>query len=647
MSARDTALALALFLGTLAAYAGVSGHDFVGYDDPIYVTDNQIVQRGLTGEGLRWAFTATHASNWHPLTWLTHMLDVQLFGLDAGRHHLVSVALHAVNALLLFLFLRTTTRRTWPSFLAAALFAWHPLRVESVAWVAERKDVLAGLFWMLTLSAWVRYARRPAAGTYLVVLASFALGLLAKPMLVTLPFVLLLLDHWPLRRAERGLGRLVREKLPLFALAALSCVVTLIVQRRGGAVAPLDEIDLALRAQNALAALGTYLLQTVWPAGLACFYPHPALVADEPRTALLLPALASGVVLVVLAVLAVRAARRRPYLLVGLLWTLGTLVPVIGLVQVGLQSHADRYTYLPLIGVALALAFGTAELARARPGRPAWRRGVVGVAAAALAACLALTLRQVETWRDSFALWERALAVTDRNWIAHANLGQVLVDQEEYERAVDELRAAVLVLPHYTDGHNNLGLALLHAGRPAEAEASLERALVIDPDHPEARNNLGIAKLRLERPEEALREFRGAVERAPEYTSALVNLGLLLSQTGADAESVRHLQRAWELEPGLVAAGQGLAWLLATSRDDAVRDGARAVRVVAECLAASAVPSPGLLETAAAAYAAADRFPEALRAQRAALARVPPAARAEARERLRLYENGRAYGKTP
>ena len=304
--------ALLLVVPIFLVYARTAGFDFVNYDDPNYVTDNQIVQRGLTGEGLRWAFTATHASNWHPLTWLTHMLDVQLFGLDAGRHHLVSVALHAVNALLLFLFLRTTTRRTWPSFLAAALFAWHPLRVESVAWVAERKDVLAGLFWMLTLSAWVRYARRPAAGTYLVVLASFALGLLAKPMLVTLPFVLLLLDHWPLRRAERGLGRLVREKLPLFALAALSCVVTLIVQRRGGAVAPLDEIDLALRAQNAVAAVGTYLLQTLWPTGLACFYPHPGLVADDPRTTLWLPALASGVVLAILAVLAVRAARHRP-----------------------------------------------------------------------------------------------------------------------------------------------------------------------------------------------------------------------------------------------------------------------------------------------------------------------------------------------
>jgi hypothetical protein len=425
--ARALALAALLFAVVLALYARTRTFEFLNYDDDVYVTRNAMVRQGLTLASARWAFTSAAAANWHPLTWLSHMLDVELFGLDPGAHHLTSVALHAVNAALLLLALCASTRALWPSAFCAAFFALHPLRVESVAWIAERKDVLAGTFWMLTWLAYERYARRGGRLRYGLVVVCFGLGLMAKPMLVTLPFVLLLLDVWPLGRWKpggprsprpslaptsslpslapthpgmsgetRGVARgfhLVREKTPLFLLAAASALVTARVQRAGGAVGPLDAIDLAARIANALESYASYLANTLWPSGLIVFRPHPALSANASPWSLTTAA-AAGLI-AALSALAFAVRRRVPGVLVGWLWFLGTLVPVIGLVQVGLQAWADRYSYLPSIGLAIALVWGALPFFGA-PGRR--RIALAPAALAVLAACSLATWGQIGTW---------------------------------------------------------------------------------------------------------------------------------------------------------------------------------------------------------------------------------------------------------
>lgn len=554
--AKELAIGAALAALTLAAYSGVLSNGFVDYDDQAYVTQNRHVLAGITWEGVRWAFTTGHAANWHPLTWLSHMLDCELFGLDAGGHHAVSLVLHLITTLLLFrLFLRMTAA-PWPSAFVAAVFALHPLHVESVAWAAERKDVLAALFWILTTLAYVRWVEKPRVWRYVLVLGLFALGLLSKPMLVSLPFVLLLLDVWPLRRigpplgerrGGRSLARLVLEKIPLFALAATSATITYFVQRATDTMSLGEKISMGLRVQNALVAYARYLVKAIFPSGLIVHYPHRAEAYPDAWVAC-----AASLVAAVTAWTLFRW-RRQPWLAVGWLWFLGTLVPVIGLVQVGSQAIADRYTYVPMIGLSAAIAFAVAELCRtSRGGR--WAVGILFGLAVAL--WTGQTRRQVGYWKDDEALFGHAVEVMPDNYLAHGMLADFYLEQGRLERAVEEYQAALRLWPSYAQGHNNVGTLLEQLGRPEEAVASYQTALHWWPECPEAHNNLGRMLAAEGKTDEAIAHYRAGLRGNPEMADAHVNLGVALQAKGAVDEAIQHFERGLQLNPGLSSAAE-------------------------------------------------------------------------------------------
>jgi len=496
-AARAQALALATLLAlVLALYGRTARHGFVAYDDPLYVSENPVVARGLTWDGARWAL-GFRAGNWHPLTWLSHMLDVQLFGLEPGPHHLVSAGLHALNAALLFVLVRRLTGAGWSALLAAALFALHPLRVESVAWASERKDVLSGAFWMLTLLAYERHARRGGAGRYALVCACLALGLAAKSMLVTLPLVMLLLDAWPLGRLEPGRRReVLREKLPFLALPLLAGSATLWIQQHEGAVGSLSSLSLAERASNACLSYWIYVLKTLVPTGLACFVPHPVAVTPRPELTRVLfwPGIFALVALVAVSVLAFQARRARPHLWLGWSWYLIAAAPVIGFVQVGQQAYADRYTYLPAIGLVLALALELRALAARRPRlRPALVAGCL----AAMLGLVPLTARQIDTWRDSRTLFTHALDVTERNYLAATFLGQVERRKGELEAARKHLEQALDYDKYHVPAMLELGLTLAELGDANGARKLLKRTLRHDPDNAVAQRALAEVERRI------------------------------------------------------------------------------------------------------------------------------------------------------
>ncbi len=551
----DLWIAILLFLATLAVYVHVLGFGFVNFDDPDYVSANPHVRQGLTGAAVVWAFTSAEAANWFPLTRLSHILDWQLFGSRSGLHHLTSVLFHALAAVLLFVFLKRATRARWPSAFVAFLFALHPLHVESVAWVAERKDVLCAFFWFLALWGYVRYAERPSRGRYLLVVAAFCLGLMSKPMIVTLPFLLLLLDVWPLRRFERW--KAVREKIPLFALAAAGAAITFLTQRSSGAVEAFSVHPLGLRIENALVSYVAYVAKMFWPTRLAVFYPYPRVV---PAWEAALAALAIASV----SVLVVRSFRARPYLAVGWFWFLGTLLPVIGLVQVGAQARADRYTYVPLVGLSIMLAWGAADALRHWPHmKPA-----VAVLAAASCSCLALaTLAQTGYWRNSEQLFEHALAVTERNDVAEHNLGSALLDSpERLPDAIAHLQAALRINPASAKTRTDLASALSRTpGRLPEAVAEYEEALRTNPDSPIPHNNLGntLSKMPGRLPD-AIREYRAALRIAPDYAEAHNNLGSALAQIpGGLPEAIREFETALRIAPDYAAAHDNFGSALA------------------------------------------------------------------------------------
>ena len=578
---RNLVICLLLIVATVLAYGRVVGYEFTNFDDPDYVTANQVVQDGLTVDGVVWAWTTGHSANWHPLTWLSHMLDCQLFGLNPAGHHLSSILLHAVNALLVFFVLRALTRLVWPSAFAAALFALHPLHVESVAWVAERKDVLSALFGLLALWAYVAYARGGGRGRYLLVLALLALGLMAKPMLVTLPCVFLLLDFWPLgrlrrRRADgidpgralngvaaeaprcpqRSLGFLLVEKIPLLGLSAGSSVVTFLVQRSAGAMKNPDSFSLALRCANAAVSYVRYIGKMFWPADLGLIYPHPNMPGGEPWVAGQI--VGAALVLALISAVTLGAVRRR-YLLVGWLWFLGTLVPVIGLVQVGGQAMADRYTYLPLLGLFIMIAFGAADLVERRPS---YRVTAIAAAAAVLVACGAGTWFQAHHWRNWRSLYEHALAVAPNAVIVHYNMGTKLQQDGEQELAKFHLRRAISLNPEHVDARNNLGVALVAEGKIDEAIEHYRKALEVIPDHPGTHCNWGIALAGRGQSAEAAQHYLKALAAAPDFVPAHLNYGTLLFAAGKIDEAIDHYAAALRTSPkhpgALTNMGQAL-----------------------------------------------------------------------------------------
>jgi protein O-mannosyl-transferase len=660
-------ICLVLVVGTLAVYRPVTRHEFVNYDDTDYVTQNAFVQAGLSAKSIAWAWRSEVARNWHPVTMFSHMLDCQLFGMRPGWHHFTSLLLHAANSLLLFLLLKRLTGAVWRSALVAALFAFHPLHVESVAWVAERKDVLSTFFFLLTLWAYAAYARRatvhspqsvagspkvegrgPKAGIrtaaasqdasrftfrfsrikspwffYALALLWFALGLMSKPMLVTLPFVLLLLDYCPLKRLGNPEGRvrnrpapsgvrdpgasiffLVLEKLPFFLLTAASCVVTFLVQQKGGAVLDVSNFPPGQRIANALMSYVRYLGKMIWPEHLAALYlrkaPWPAWEVG----------LASAFLLAV-TVAAVRFARRRPYLAVGWFWYLGTLVPVIGLVQVGMQSLADRYTYIPMIGLFIILAWGGWELASC------WRVPVAvpaTVAGLALIACTVLTRAQLPYWQNSERLFQRMIAVTAGNYMAHYNLGNLYGREDKLTEAVQQYEAALRAEPNYAEAENNLGTVLLRlrrfdeaiahhgaaarlrpeylylfnlanayadVGKPSEAMAQYQQALRLDPNASAAHHNLGLVLQGQGRNQEAMAEFRAALQLQPDYESAEHNLANRLADAGRFDEAIAHYLTAIRLDPKHAESynGLGICYAMQGKMPEAERQFREAIRL--------------------------------------------------------------------
>jgi tetratricopeptide (TPR) repeat protein len=557
-------LAVALFVLTWLLFARSLGHDFVNYDDPDYVTANPHVRAGLSGEGLRWALTAGHASNWHPLTWVSHQSDATFFGDRPRGHHATSVTWHALTAALAFLALRRLTGACWTSAFCAALFAWHPLRVESVSWVAERKDVLSGFWWWAVLWLYAGYVERRRAGgggaaaRYALALAAFALGLMAKPMLVTLPCVLLLLEVWPLRRvavpgpAPAGVATAIGswravllEKVPFFALAAASAWVTYQVQQAGGSVSA--ALGLGDRLGNAVIAVVRYLGKFVAPVDLAVLYPHPGSWPGRQVIAAL-------VVIAVLSAVAAWQLRRRPWIAIGWCWFLGTLVPVIGIVQVGLQAMADRYTYLTLFGVQVALLWTVRDLVTSAGAR----RLAAATGGAVLAALAALTWRQQGVWRDSDTLFTHALAVTERNYVAHDNRGLHRFKQGRNDEALADYRAALAINPAYLNANNNLGHALAQLGRPAEAVPYYRRALQAQPAQVEVRNNLANALSDTGQLAEAMEHYAFVLARDPNHANALNGSGVVLAMQGRPAEAKARIERSLQVAPGNASAHHNL-----------------------------------------------------------------------------------------
>lgn len=544
------AMCAALVLMTFAVFGAALSFGFVDYDDPVYVYDAPQIKSGLTAAGVKWAFTQTHAGNWHPLTSISHMLDCEMYGLRASRHHLTNLVLHAATAVLLFLVLRSMTGTLWRSAVVAAVFAIHPLRVESVVWISERKDVLSGLLFMLTLAAYLRYARAPGLSRYAVVAVAFACALMAKQTVVTLPFVLLLVDFWPLRRfgtvattqLRPTLTRAILEKIPLLFLSAGASAATVLAQRV--TIATVEGLPFVWRLENAIVTCVIYLWQMIWPANLAAFYPHP-----NGTVPLWLVASTAAFVLVVSAAAFMRR-EKLPELFTGWFWYLVLLVPVIGIVQVGGQAHADRYTYLPHIGIYVAAVW---LLARVLGTSRIHRAVAVAAAGVAIAALMWLARTQTTFWRDSETLWRRALAVTSGNEVAHNGLGWVLLGRGQLDEAIAHFEAATRAHPSYVEAQNNLAAALTKKGRFADAIERLEKLLATQPHQTDARYNLGNAYVASGRLDEAIAEYERTLAANPRHSGARYNLGNVYLQRGQFDAAIREFQNALALRPDYAA----------------------------------------------------------------------------------------------
>ncbi len=686
LTRRDGLVCLLLAAATLAIFWPLNKSLFLDYDDNMYILENVHVRSGLSWNNVAWAFTTGYAANWHPLTWISHMIDCQLYGLDAGNHHQTNLLFHVANTLLLFCLLRVMTGTFWRSLLVAAFFAWHPTHVESVAWIAERKDVLSTFFWALTVWAYVAYVRRPGTMRYGLILVLYALGLMSKPMLVTLPCVLLRLDFWPLRRAAQssepdaapaGLTtwpRLVMEKVPLFAMSLASSVVTYCVQKAGGA-SSLHQLPAGGRIANALVSYARYLGKVFWPTHLAVLYP---IKEHWP----LGQTIGAGLILLVVTIAAIRLARQRPYLIVGWLWFLGMLVPVIGLVQVGETSIADRYLYLPAVGIFIGAVWLIAELRNAWPEDCKWT--VMPLAAVALAGCLLGSGMQVYYWRDSVALFQHTLAVTTANPVAAFDLGQILSSAGKVKEAAPYYLEELRWKPDDDRAYNNLGLCLAMQGQFTEATNYYAQSLKLNPtpdyaasthfnyslaltalgdvdgaivqnleslrlapDRPQEQYAAGLLLADKGRFEEAKTHLSTAVKLKPDLAEAQVKLGFVLTQLGESSEAVGHFQQALQLNPDSVEALNNLAWIRAANARPELRDGAESVRLAQHACELTGNAQPALLGTLAAAYAEAGQFAEAQatakKASELAVANGQSDLAARNQRLLEIYQSNRPY----
>jgi tetratricopeptide (TPR) repeat protein len=681
---RVPAVCLVLATITLAVFGQTTGFGFVNYDDDSYVYGNPVVKRGLTLKGAVWALTYGEIGHWHPLTWLTHMADCQAYGLWAGGHHLTNIVLHAAAVVLLFLALREMTGSLWRSAFVAGVFGIHPLRAESVAWVAERKDVLSGVFFMLTLWAYGRYARQPSRWRYAAVAVAYALGLLSKNTLVTLPFVLLLLDWWPLHRVTLdGAGngkvgaarfvapfwRLIKEKIPLFLLSVGSCLATFLVPEK---LLDTDRIPFPERIGNAVVSYGVYLRQMVFPAGLAVPYVNPPNGLPFWKVALAIVLLAA----ISISVLACR--KRRPYLLVGWLWYLGMLVPTIGIVQISYYWHADRYTYLPGIGLVLAGTWAAGDWSAGWKHRRALLGGLMAAVMGALMVCAWI---QTGYWKDGETLWIHTLACTSDNNVAHINLGSVLVQEAsldeamapfqrmlqinpdnadahvslgniltqkgEVDEAITHFQKALQIRPNYALAHNNLGNILMQKGEVDEAIAHFQKAVQIRPNYAQAHNNLALALLQKGRAAQAIAQYQNALRINPDNAEAHYNLATALLQKGNVTEAIAHFQQAAQIEPADPWAKNKLAWLLATCPQASLRNGNKAVELATQADELAGEDNPDILHTLAAAFAEAGRFAEAVetaqRALRLAESQSNTGLAGQLQSELKLYQAGKPF----
>jgi protein O-mannosyl-transferase len=562
-----------LVLATAAAYQPVFKNGFVNFDDDVYVTENSNIKNGFTWQSISWAFTSRYADNWHPITWLSHILDYKLFGLNPAGHHLTNLTLHIINTLLLFFILQKMTGSTWPSAFVAILFAIHPLHVESAAWIAERKDVLSTLFWLLTMLAYWYYTQKPTLLRYFGTIILFSLGLTAKPMLVTLPFVLLLMDYWPLKRnadSKLSIFKLISEKIPFIVLAAISSVITYRFQTKFG----IDILPLSVRISNAAVSYISYIWKMIYPVGLSVFYPYPR--GGIPGWEITL-----ATVLFAAATITIISARRR-YMLVGWLWYLGTLVPVIGLVQVGDQAMADRYTYLPLTGIFIMIAWSAAEIIN----RFKVRTILPGIISALIIIALLICTRiQLSYWRDSVTLFERALAITKNNYKMHYNLGYELISQGHIDDGISHYRLAAEIAPENTHIRYNLANALNSQGKINEAIAEYRKVTEYDENYADAYNNLGYALLPQGKSDEAAACFRKALQIKPDMVNALV----------------------------------GLARIMAIQPNTNMRNAAMAIELSERAARLTNNKNAKVLDTLAVSYAAAKQFDEAVKTEETAL----------------------------
>jgi tetratricopeptide (TPR) repeat protein len=565
-------IGLFLTIAILAVYGQVRDHEFINLDDFAYVVENQQVNRGLSFDGLRWAFTSNFAANWHPLTWLSHMLDCELFGMSPGAHHQFNVLIHIANTLLLLWIFFRLTGDKWSSSLVAALFALHPLNVESVAWIAQRKNIICTFLWISAIGAYIRYVKRPCVHRLMWVLLFYVLGLMAKPMVVTLPFVLLLLDYWPLNRLQTTkVALLIKEKIPFFFFSAASGIITFVVQRSGGAVSSLDVLPFDVRLSNALISYLGYIGKMFWPQSLAILYPHPRTFSAWQVTAAFL--LFAGLSIFIFFI-----KRRYPYILVGWLWYAVTLVPVIGLVQVGVQSMADRYTYIPMIGLFIVIAWSAQEIVK---NRRYLVKGVSFCLVMLIAILSFITSNQIGYWKNSITLFGHALTVTKNNYLAHNNMGLALIGQNKLDGAIRHYLEAIRINPEFDMAYLNLGNALYLAGKPHEASQQFVTAVNLNPKNSLAHNNLAATLAKQGRIDEAIEHLNRALTWDSTNVDAHRNLGSISMDRGDFEKSAHHYRAMLTVQPNNEHAHNnlGISLVKLQKLDEAICHFADAIRI--------------------------------------------------------------------